>query len=343
MDEITHEAIAAARERIADAVWRTPVWHWRSEAIAAAVPDANVFLKLEALQTTGSFKVRGALLWARSLDLDTRARGLVAVSAGNHAIAVAWAAAVVGTTAIVVMPRTADPARVRRCAELGGEVRLVDDVHTAFAEVEAIVAREGRTFVHPFEGVFPALGSATLGLEIAEDVPAVDAVIVPVGGGGLCAGVATAIKLLRPQCEVWAVEPEGADSMHRSFGAGRPMSIESVQTIADSLGAPHAAPYSFALCHKHVDALVKVSDDELRRAMAVLFREAKLAVEPAGAASTAALLGPLRERAAGRTVVPIVCGANVDVDVFHRHVRAGLDLLAAAPLGRDIADEQRLR
>jgi threonine dehydratase len=328
--EITHEAIAAARERIADAVLRTPVWHWRAEAIAAAVPEAKVHLKLEALQITGSFKVRGALLWARSLDPEARARGLVAVSAGNHAIAVAWAAAVVGTTAVVVMPKTADPARVRRCAELGGDVRLTRDVHTAFAEVERIVASDGRTFVHPFEGRFPALGSATLGLEIVEDVPTVDAVIVPVGGGGLCAGVAAAIKLVRPQCEIWAVEPEGADSMHRSFAAGRPMSIEKVTTIADSLGAPHAAPYSFALCNKHVDALVKVSDDDLRRAMAVLFRDAKLAVEPAGAASTAALLGPLREQAAGRTVVPIVCGANVDIDAFHRHVRAGLDLLASS-------------
>jgi threonine dehydratase len=328
MDEITLEAIAHAREQIADAVLRTPVWHWRSPTIAALLPDTQVHLKVEALQTTGSFKARGALLWARSLDPDARARGLVAVSAGNHAIAVAWAAGVVGSTALVVMPRSADPARVQRCRDLGGDVRLVDDVHTAFAEAERIVASEGRTFVHPFEGPFPALGCATLGLEILEDVPRVDAVIVPIGGGGLCAGVATAIKLARAQgCEVWAVEPEGADTMHRSFAAGRPMAIDAVRTIADSLGAPHAAPYSFALCNAHVDALVKVSDDDLRRAMAILFREAKLAVEPAGAASTAALLGPLREQAAGRTVVPIVCGANVDIDAFHRHVRAGLDLL----------------
>ncbi len=332
MDEITLDAIARAREQIADAVLHTPVWRWRAPSITTALPDTAVHLKLEALQTTGSFKVRGALLWARSLDPDARARGLVAVSAGNHAIAVAWAAAIVGTTAVVAMPRSADPARVQRCRDLGGDVRLVENVHAAFAEVERIVASEGRTFVHPFEGPLPALGSATLGLEILEDVPDVDAVIVPVGGGGLCAGVATAIKLARARagkpCEVWAVEPEGADSMHRSFAAGRPMAIEAVQTIADSLGAPHAAPYSFALCNAHVDALVKVSDDELRRAMAILFRDAKLAVEPAGAASTAALLGPLREQAAGRTVVPIVCGANVDIDAFHRHVRAGLELLA---------------
>lgn len=322
-------AITAARERIADAVVRTPMWQWRAPTVAALLPTSDVHLKIEALQTTGSFKARSALLWARSLDPDARARGLVAVSAGNHAIAVAWAARVVGTTAVLVMPRSADPARVRRCAELGGEVLLVENVHAAFAEIERIVATDGRTFVHPFEGPIPALGTATLGLEIVEDVPYVDAVIVPIGGGGLAAGVATAIKLARPQCEVWGVEPEGADSMHRSFAAGRPMAIEAVTTIADSLGAPHAAPYSFALCNQHIDALVKVSDDELRRAMAILFREAKLAVEPAGAAATAALLGPLREQAAGRTVVAIVCGANVDIDVFHRHVRAGLDLLAA--------------
>jgi threonine dehydratase len=147
-------------------------------------------------------------------------------------------------------------------------------------------------------------------------------VIIPIGGGGLCAGVSCAVKQMLPHCAVYGVEPEGADSMHRSFASGRPESIEAVRTIADSLGAPHAAPYSFSLCRRYVDELVKVDDDALRSAMRLLFSSAKLAVEPAGAAATAALCGPLRERLAGKRVAVIVCGANIDPPTFAKHIGA---------------------
>jgi len=141
-------------------------------------------------------------------------------------------------------------------------------------------------------------------------------VIVPIGGGGLCAGVASAVKQLSPRTQVFGVEPEGADTMHRSFRSGRPEAIDKVHTIADSLGAPHAAPYSFALCRRYVDELVLVDDDQIRAAMRLLFRAAKLAVEPAGAASTAALCGPLRIKLQGKRVGLIVCGANIDAATF---------------------------
>jgi threonine dehydratase len=153
-----------------------------------------------------------------------------------------------------------------------------------------------------------------------EQAPGLDAVVVPIGGGGLCAGVATAVKLVRPETLVFGVEPEGADSMRRSFAAGTPQSIDAVRTIADSLGAPHAAPYSFELCRRNVDELVMVDDDALRRAMKLLFVSAKLAVEPAGAAATAALAGPLRERLAGKRVGLVVCGANIDPATFATHL-----------------------
>ena len=166
-----------------------------------------------------------------------------------------------------------------------------------------------------------------MGLELVEQAPDAEAVIVPIGGGGLCAGVASAVKQAKPGCRVFGVEPEGADSMRRSFDAGSPQKIEAVRTIADSLGAPHAAPYSFALCRRYLDDLVLVSDDALRRAMALLLSSAKLAVEPAGAAATAALCGPLRERLAGRRVALIVCGANIDAATFARHLA---DVPAAA-------------
>jgi threonine dehydratase len=323
-DEPTIEKVRAARQRLGDRVLVTPVRRWEDETLARALgEDAEVWLKEELFQRTGSFKPRGALTVMLDLTPEALARGVVTVSAGNHAMATAYAARTLGTSAKVVMPKTASPFRVQKSREFGADVQLVENVHEAFARVQEIVDTEGRTFVHPYEGPLTARGTATLGLELMEQVADLDAVIVPIGGGGLCAGVAAAVKQLRPQCLVFGVEPEGADSMHRSFAAGSPQAIDAVRTIADSLGAPHAAPYSFDLCRRYVDEVVLVSDDALRRAMALLFTSAKLAVEPAGAASTAALLGPLRERLHGREIGLIVCGANIDPVSYARHLQDG--------------------
>jgi len=313
----TVEEIRAARERLGDRIVRTPTWTWRGDEIERAAGTQPI-LKLELWQYAGSFKPRGALCNMLALAPDALARGVTAVSAGNHAMAVGYAARVLGTSAKVVMPRNANPARVEGCRAYGAEVELVDDVHAAFARVHEIETQEGRAFVHPFEGPLTALGTATLGLELCEQAPDLDAVIIPIGGGGLCAGVSAAVKQLSPRTLVFGVEPEGADSMHRSFRSGKPESIEKVRTIADSLGAPHAAPYSFELCRRYVDELAMVSDEQLRAAMRLLFRGAKLAVEPAGAAATAALCGPLRSKLAGKRVALIVCGANIDAPTFSR-------------------------
>jgi threonine dehydratase len=318
-DRPTLAAVRAARERLGGLVTTTPVRLWEDDALRAA-GLGPVFLKEELFQRTGTFKPRGALTVMLDLAPAARARGVTAVSAGNHAIAVAYAARAVGTTAKVVMPKNASPFRLERCRALGAEVELVEDVHRAFERVKEIEREEGRTFVHPFEGPLTALGTATLGLELMEQVGDLDAVVVPIGGGGLCAGVAAAVKLSRPSCRVFGVEPTGADSMTRSLAAGAPQAIDAVRTIADSLGAPHAAPYSFGLCREYVDEVVLVDDDALRRAMLLLFHSAKLAVEPAGAAATAALTGPLRDRLAGRRVALIVCGANIDAPTFTRHL-----------------------
>ncbi len=274
--------------------------------------DTRVYLKLELFQLTGTFKARAALLNALRLSPEARERGVTAISAGNHAVAVAFAARETGTSAKVVMIASANPLRVELCRAYGAQVELAADAHQGFARVEELARTEGRTLIHPFEGRTTALGTATLGLELCEQIPELDAVVVPIGGGGLCAGVASAVKLINPTCQVFGIEPYGADSMYRSFEAGEPRSIERVATIADSLGAPYALPMSFELCRRNVDALVRVSDDELRTAMRFLLRNAKLAVEPAGAAATAALLGPLRRRLEGKSVALIVCGSNID-------------------------------
>lgn len=324
MDFPSLSDIRAAHARLSDLVLETPVWQWRTRDLVSIVGQSTqVFVKLELFQHTGSFKARGALLNLLSLDPAALAKGVTAVSAGNHAIAVAFAAQLLKTTAKVVMPKTANPFRVASCRSYSAEVVLVENVQEAFSRVQQIQAEEGRSFVHPFEGERTILGTATLGLEFCTQAPDLDAVIIPIGGGGLAAGMATAIKQIRPNCQVFGVEPEGADTMHRSFAAGKPQAIDAVRTIADSLGAPHAAPYSFSLCQRFVDELVLISDDQMRRAMALLFHSLKLAVEPAGAAATAALCGPLQERLRNKRVGIIVCGANIDINTFAQQVAAG--------------------
>ncbi len=288
----------------------------------------TVFGKLEFLQRTGTFKARGALSVLASLDSEQRRAGVTAVSAGNHAIAVAYAAQSTGTSAKVAMIRAANPARIAACRELGADVVLADDVHAAFEIAERIRQEEGRFLVHPFEGSAIAAGTGTVGLEICEQCDDFDSLLVPVGGGGLIGGIASAVKQLRPDCEIIGIEPHGADTMSRSFAADEPRGIEQVQTIADSLGAPFAMEYSFGLCRANVERIALVSDLELRKAMGFLYSNMKIAVEPACAATTAALLGPLREHLAGRRVVLVFCGSNIDWPTFESQVLFGEDDVA---------------
>jgi threonine dehydratase len=316
---LTLDEIRLAAGRLADHVVRTPVHRLRSPEVEEALGAATeTWLKLELFQRTGTFKARGALLNVLELPEAARERGVTAVSAGNHAAAVAFAAATAGISAKVVMFKSANPMRVQLCRSFGAEVVFAENAHAGFELAARLAEQEGRTLIHPFEGRTTALGTATVGLELCEQIPGLDAVIVPIGGGGLCAGIASAVKLLAPRCEVFGVEPEGADSMHRSFAAGEPRSIERVSTIADSLGAPYALPISFELCRRNVDGLVLISDADMRAAMRFLLRNAKLAVEPAGAAATAALLGPLKERLRGKRVGLIVCGSNIDSATYAR-------------------------
>jgi threonine dehydratase len=306
--------IESARERIGGRARETPVYG--SETLSRIV-GTRVWLKAENLQRTGSFKIRGAFNKIAQLGEAERAAGVIAASAGNHGQAVAFAARELGIHATVFMPQDAPMAKVEATRNYGAETVLggagFDD---AMAEAQTRAEEAGATFVHAFEDAKIIAGQGTIGLELAAQVPEAETFLLPIGGGGLAAGVAAAVKLVRPATLVFGVEPEGADSMHRSFAAGSPQGIDKVRTIADSLGAPHAAPYSFGLCRRYLDELVLVSDDQLRAAMLLLFRSAKLAVEPAGAAATAALCGPLRERLRGRRVGLVVCGANIDAATF---------------------------
>ncbi len=317
--------IRLAAARLAGKVLTTPVWRWQTGIIEESF-DAHteVWLKLELFQRTGTFKLRGALNCVEALDAAARRHGVVAVSAGNHAIAVSYTAKLLGIGAKVVMPQHASPARIALCEKFGAEVILMADVHQAFARARQIESGESRTMIHPFEGPLTVEGTATLGLELMEQVPGLDAVVVPVGGGGLCAGIAAAVKQLDPACAVYGVEPFGADALYRSFRSGIPETLERVDTVADSLGAPYALPYSFGVCRRFVDEIVRVSDEDLCRSMFYLFRDAKLVAEPAAAAATAALLGPLRGKLAGKRVALVICGTNIDPARFAGLLERGL-------------------
>ncbi len=321
----TIDAIRANRHRLGDRIVTTSVRRVDDDALMLAVgASTEVWLKEELFQRTGSFKPRGALTVMLDLDAEQLSRGVTGVSAGNHAISLGYSARQLETTAKVVMPKTANPFRVQVCRELGAEVELVENVHAAFARVREIEASEGRAFVHPYEGPKTALGTATVGLEFIDQVRAagaeLDAVIVAAGGGGLTGGVACAIKQMSPGTKVFVVEPEGADTMARSFAAGSPQAIDAVRTIADSLGAPRCEPYSYALNRRFADEVVLVTDEQIRDAMRLLFRSAKLVTEPAGAASLAALMYPLRDRLEGQRVGLVICGGNTDRETFARHI-----------------------
>ncbi|SFP37825.1 threonine/serine dehydratase [Variovorax sp. 770b2] len=284
--------------------------------------DARINFKFELLQASGTFKARGAFSNLLSLDAAQRQAGVTCVSAGNHAVAVAYAAMKLGISAKVVMIKTASPFRVALCHQYGAQVVMADHGAAAFDQVHQIEKEEGRFFVHPFNGYRTVLGTATLGLEWASQAPDLDAMIIPVGGGGLAAGVSTAFKLVQPNCKVYGVEPEGADGMSQSFKAGHPIKMGPMQGIADSLMAPHTEAYSYELCRRSIDRLVTVSDDQIRRAMVHLFEELKLSPEPACAAATAALLGPLREQLEGQRVGVLLCGTNTDLGTLTRHLDA---------------------
>lgn len=314
--------IRAVASAIAEHVIRTDTVPW-PVPLAGGGPDLQLFVKLELLQRTGSFKARGAVNATSHAIRAAQGKpfpGVTAFSAGNHAIAAAYAANVLGTSAKVVMPRSANAFRQQRCLAYGAELVFGDSISDLIEIVENIQAEEGRCLIHPFEGVHTLEGTATVGLELCDDIPHLDAVIVPVGGGGLIAGLAAAVKQMQPDCQVIGVEPAGANGMQQSLRQHSPMKRVVVETIADSLGAPMHAPLSFSLVEQFVDRMVSVTDEQLRAGMRLMFSDLKLAVEPACAASLAALHGPLANTLQGKRVALIACGSNIDLASWHQLV-----------------------
>lgn len=311
-DGLTLVAIEQARQRIAPYVRRTPILP--PPALQSELPQ-GLMLKLENLQLTGSFKVRGVFNSLLQMSPDQQARGVMAASGGNHGVALAYGAHVLGIPCIIYLPAGASSDRVARITRWGARViqhgAAWDDAH---ARGLADASAAGATYIHPFAAVSTIQGQATLGLDLLDQVPEIDCVVVAIGGGGLIGGMAVALKQRRPDLQVIGVEPEGAASMLRSRDAGHVVELPAVRTIAETLAPRSVSELTLALAQRYVDQLVTVSDLQMIEAMRWLWQEANQLVEPAGAAAIAALLDRPNLVGGRRRPVALICGGNADAE-----------------------------
>jgi threonine dehydratase len=304
------EAIRRAQAGLAGRVHRTPLLTSRT---LGELTGTRLYLKAECLQKTGSFKARGVINRLAELSAEERARGIIGISAGNHAQAMAWAATLEGVRCTVVMPASASAAKVNASRAYGAEVVLHGTVHEAFAKMEELRVAHDFVLVHPFADAAVIAGQGTVGLEIVSDLPEVDAVIVPVGGGGLIAGIAAAVNALRPEARVIGVEPEGAATLGAALEAGHVVTLPSVATVADGLAAPMTSDLALAHARALVDSVVTVTDAEIVEALRMLLQRAKLLAEPAGAAGLAALLSGTVRLPPDARIAVVVSGGNIDL------------------------------
>jgi threonine dehydratase len=308
---ITKDDIVAARERIASLVHYTPLI--QSTRIGARAGGIRLHLKCECMQRTGSFKARGALNAMLQLSAAERARGVVTVSAGNHAQALAWASSKVGAECVTVMPEGASRYKIEATQGYGGKVEVAPGERKNAFDRARQIAAEGKVMVHPFEDDRVAAGQGTVALELLDQLPDVGVVIVPIGGGGLIAGMATAIKSTKPDVKIIGVEPEGAPTMRASLDAGTPQLI-TTKTVADGLAAPMVGEMTLDVVRRYVDDVVILTDEEIVGALRDVLAFTKILVEPAGAASVAALTSGKVRLDKGTKVVAVLSGGNVDLD-----------------------------
>ena len=287
-------------------------------------PGAELYLKTENLQITGSFKVRGAYYKMTRLSAEEKAKGVVACSAGNHAQGVALAARKNGIKAVICLPDGAPISKVEATKSYGAEVCLVEGVYDdAYKKALALAEEKGYTFVHPFNDEDVIAGQGTIALELADQIPDMDAVIVPIGGGGLISGIAYTIKTLNPRVKVYGVEAKGAPTMKNSIEHGEMEELPSVSTIADGIAVKKAGDLTYELCQKYVDEIVTVSDDEISAAILALMEQHKLVTEGAGAvAVAAAMFGKIDLK--GKKAVCLLSGGNIDVTILSRVIKRGL-------------------
>lgn len=316
---LTLDAIYKAKTTLQHTIRRTPI-----SPAQGINPTCNLYLKAENLQLTGSFKVRGSAYKMSQLTEEEKAKGVIACSAGNHAQGVALAAQQFGVKSVICLPSGAPVSKVEATREYGAKICMVQGVYDdAYAEALRQQKEHDLTFIHPFDDEAVIAGQGTVGLEIMEDLPEVEVVLVPIGGGGLAAGVALAVKSLNPNVKVYGVQAEGAPSMQRSLEAHEICQLARVNTVADGIAVKRPGIHTFALCEQYLDGIVTVSEDEICAAILALIERPKLIAEGAGAVAVAAAMYnkvPLQ----GKTVCAIVSGGNIDVTILNRVITRGL-------------------
>ncbi|MEP6788283.1 MAG: threonine/serine dehydratase [Acidobacteriota bacterium] len=301
--------IKAAQQRIQPYVKHTPLEY--SESLSKRL-GTRVHVKYELFQKTGAFKARGAFNKLLSMPDDERARGIVAVSGGNHAQAVAYASEILGVDAVIVMPQSTPQVYVDATRGYGATVDLQPTMGDAFGKIKTY-QDEGRVFVHPFDDPLIMAGQGTVGLEILEDCPEATDVILSIGGGGLAGGVATAVKSLKPEIEVWGVETVGADAMTRAMAAGLPVEMDAITSIAKTLGAPHVSEATLGLARKYLESVTVVTDAEAFEALTFIAERLKVITEPAASCTLAAAEKLRSNFTPDSNVVLILCGGNTGV------------------------------
>ena len=319
---LTLADIEAARARIRGGIYESPC----VESIPLSqLTGAHIYCKLDYLQRTGSFKERGARNALLQLSPEQRARGVIAASAGNHALGVAYHSALLGIPVTVVMPKFAPLIKVSNCRHLGATVVLHGtDLSQARVEAEAIAARERLTFIHPFDNEHVMAGQGTIALEILEQTPDVQAIVAPVGGGGLLAGIGTVVEALKPDVRVVGVEPVHAACLTAALAAGHPVPVTLASTLADGLAVAQAGAFAFEVLRRVVDQVVTVDEATIALAVLRLIELEKSVVEGAGAAPLAAFLAGKLDALKGRNVVLVLCGGNIDLTILDRVIEIGL-------------------
>ena len=313
-ETLTLAHIQNARQRIAPCVRRTPL---TASAVLSERLKTNVYVKLELFQKTGSFKVRGAFNKALGLSAEERGQGLVAVSGGNHAQAMAYAARTLGLKSVILMPETTPANYVDATRGYGAEIHFAANVGAAFAEV-AEYESQGWAYIHPFDDPIVVAGQGTIGLEILDDVPQVTDIVVSVGGGGLIGGIATAVRSLKPAVRMWGVETEGADCMSKSLAAGQIVTLEAITSIARTLGAPAPSQMTLAMAQSLLEGVTVVSDAEALAALRFLLERLKVLTEPAASCTLAAADRLKDQFSKERHVVLVLCGGNMPFEDLAR-------------------------
>lgn len=314
---LTMEMLEDARTALQGIARRTPLDPARGLG-------KNVYIKAENLQLTGAFKLRGAYNKIRALSPEEAARGVIACSAGNHAQGIAWSATKLSIKSIICMPAGAPISKVEATRGYGAEVVLVPGVYDdAAREAERLTAEHGYTFAHPFNDPLVIAGQGTIGLEILEQLPDVEQIVVPIGGGGLISGIAFAVKHLKPDCRVIGVQAAGAASMYISRHSGKPTELRGVSTIADGIAVKKPGDLTFELCQRYVDEIVTVGEDEIASAILALMEGQKTVAEGAGATPVAACMFGKVDTSEKKTVC-VVSGGNVDVTTLSRVITKGL-------------------